>query len=155
MRAYLLLLFVALAFPLRLLAADAGASTDPLVVQQLDSDCVELMQQKSSAILTLEQQKSVMESLVPQILQAEAPALAFTPDQPILLRKGNPIFTDAETKAAYSKLKNAAHGRPMPVIVEYYKRVCDGGKMTALQQAIFVRLTLDIAAKTEKQSGSQ
>ena len=92
-----------------------------------------------------------MENVVSQIVQGEAPVLAFTPAQLQSLQKGVAIFTDTETKDAYSELKKVAHGRPMPVIVEYYKGIYDSGKMTASQKAIFVRLTLGATVQVVKQ----
>jgi hypothetical protein len=147
-RAYLALIFLIFGLPLCLVAQSKAPVVDPLIVTQMKSDFVTMLKEKQAGAMTDEQMKHAADDLASQVLQQQGSALSFTPDQIHLLQENERVFTDAETKNAYAKLKGAAHGRPMPVVVEFYKSIFDSGKMNPVEQAIFVKLALAIAANT-------
>ena len=149
MRFYFVSVLLALASLFNLNAAD---SPDPLVNDQLRADYLELSKQQPGGQATQEQHKAFADKYASQTTQAYPTAFSFTADELKSLHKNLSLFTDAEVKAAYSRLKSAAQSRPMPVVVEFYKTIYDSGKMNAIEQAIFVKLTLSIAAKTEKET---
>lgn len=149
MRAYSALLFFTLASTACLTAADPTPAVDPVISNQLRSDCTEMVKRMEPQA-TDEQRQDAVHNVVSLIIVESPGAFSFTPEQMELLKKGAPLFTDTETKAAYTKLKDVAKGRPMPVVVEFYKSIYDSGKMNAGEPAIFVRLTLAAEAKTSK-----
>jgi hypothetical protein len=150
MRPYVTLIALIIGLASSVFARGDNQVTEPFVVSQLKADFVMMFKDKGVKGVTDEQIQQTADTLASQVLQQQGSALSFTPDQIHSLQTNQKVFTDAECKAAYGKLKDAANGRPMPVMVEFYKSIFDSGKINPVEQAIFVKLTLAIAARTSK-----
>ena len=148
MRASLALILISFFLPYSLKAAGNTTEVDPLIVRQLNSDLEQLFANMAPQA-TKEQKKTAEDTLVFQVIHDDGEALLFKPDEIQSLEKGHALFTVAQTKAAYAGLKETARSRPMPVLVEFYKKIYDAGKMQPTQQAIFVKLMLVITKATK------
>jgi len=135
---------------------------DKIIDDQLREDFTAFVEQELS--MSDHAKEFIAQHLVFRLIESEASVLTFTEAEMHSLRTGEPLYKNEEAKAAalklpaptgqpakeYSNANELRHDRPMPAILDYYKKVYAGGQMNVIQQAIFVKLTLANAAKTDK-----
>jgi len=129
---------------------------DKLIDEQLREDFTAVVNQELP--LSEEAKKSISRHHVARVIDEQMSFLSFTPEELHSLRTGQPLYSGEAVKAEVSKLpaqdgyslaEELTHSLPLPAILKYYKKIYDTGNMTVIPQAIFVRLALANAAKTE------
>ena len=77
-------------------------------------------------------------------------AVTFTPEDLQTLSKGSQITSDRDIAAAYKDLKDWAHGRPLPKLIEFYHAAFEKGALSPLQKEIYFRITKANTAQNKR-----
>ena len=122
------------------LVALAFAQDSPVLVDQFKKDLLTLVSEKTPQS-SAEQRRSFADSAFAEVNREFPTTTNAAPGQSGTLQSGQSPFTDDQVRRAYTDLKTAARGKPMPDIVEFYKQKFDAGQLNAIQKTIYCNLS--------------
>ena len=137
-----------------LLASSLTSAADALLLEQLKQD-VAIQIAEVSPNVGSDQRQSAVDAIVADVSHTCPGAFTLDPRQTEALRAGQCPFSDDQLMQKYSQLKQLAGGKPMPLLVEFYRKRFERGELTPVQKTLYFTLTSAIADNTQRALDSQ